>query len=390
MSKSPISAVMMTVLAATTFSAGLSEFIVIGLLGKMAGELDAPLSQMGLLVTAYAAGIAFGAPLLTRMTLSLCARSLTVWLMLLFAAVSAASATASSLWGLLAIRICAGAIHGAYFSIASAGLSTILDERRTPIAIALMFSGLTLAMVMGVPLGMLAAENYGWQAPFLAIAAVACVSGGLLWYVLPEKFGPAQSPPRGKALLWNVLFNPALIRPYCFTVLAFGGGFVFFSYVEPWLSQVADLDAPAVALVLSLVGGGSLVGNILGGVLPGKLGLQKSLVIAVLLQCLGLSGLFWVEGTFSPVPFLLLWSLGAFATAPMVQNWAIVDADKANARLSASLNVSAFNLGLSLSSFIATRQVNLNGIEHLPVTAAIMVSLALPFCFFRPQAGLVK
>ncbi|EBW2367046.1 MFS transporter [Salmonella enterica subsp. enterica serovar Ajiobo] len=390
MSKNPISAVMMTVLAATTFSAGLSEFIVIGLLGKIAGELDAPLSQMGLLVTAYAAGIALGAPLLTRMTLSFCARSLTVWLMLLFAIVSAASATASSLWGLLVMRIFAGAIHGAYFSIASASLSTILDERRTQIAIALMFSGLTLAMVMGVPLGMLAAENYGWQAPFLAIATVACVSGSLLWYVLPEKFGPAQFPQRGEALLWNALFNPALIRPYCFTVLAFGGGFVFFSYVEPWLSRVADLDAPAVALVLALVGGGSLVGNILGGILPGKLGLQKALVIAVLLQCSGLSGLFWERGTFSPVPFLLLWSLGAFATAPMVQNWAIVDADKTNVRLSASLNVSAFNLGLSLSSFIATRQVAQNGMDHLPVTATLMVALALPFCFFHPRTGLVK
>ncbi|EBH0780620.1 MFS transporter [Salmonella enterica] len=390
MSKSPISVVMMMVLAATTFSAGLSEFIVIGLLGKMADELNVPLSQMGLLVTAYAAGIAIGAPLLTRMTLSLCARSLTVGLMLLFATVSAASATTSSLWGLLAMRIFAGAIHGAYFSIASASLSTIYDERRTPIAIALMFSGLTLSMVIGVPLGMLAAANYGWQAPFLAIATVACVSGGLLWYVLPEKFGPALSPPRGRSLLWNALFNPALIRPYCFTVLAFGGGFVFFSYVEPWLSRVAALDAPAVALSLSLVGGGSLVGNILGGVLPGKLGLQKALIIAVLLQCSGLAGLFWEGGGFSPVPFLLLWSLGAFATAPMVQNWAIVDADKSNARLSASFNVSAFNFGLSLSSFIATRQVELNGVAHLPVTAALMVALALPFCFFRPRGALVK
>lgn len=390
MSKNAISAVMMAVLAATTFSAGLSEFIVIGLLGQMAGELDAPLPQMGLLVTAYAVGITLGAPLLTRITLSLHARSLTVGLMLLFATVSAASAAASSLGGLLALRIVAGAIHGAYFSIASASLSTILDGRRTPIAIALMFSGLTLAMVMGVPLGMLAAVDYGWQAPFLAIAVVACVSGGLLWYVLPANFGPALPVPRGSALLWSALFNPALIRPYCFTVLAFGGGFVFFSYVEPWLSRVAVLDASAVALALALVGGGSLVGNILGGVLPRILGLQTVLVIAVLLQCAGLAGLFWGGGAFSPIPFLLLWSLGAFATAPMVQNWAIVGADKANARLSASLNVSAFNLGLSLSSFIATRQVELNGLAYLPVTAALMVALALPFCFFRPRGVFIK
>ncbi|EOI1370439.1 MFS transporter [Serratia marcescens] len=385
MSKNAISAVMMTVLAATAFSAGLSEFIVIGLLGQMAGELDAPLSQMGLLVTAYAAGIALGAPLLTRMTLSLHARSLAVGLMLLFAVVSAASAMASSLASLLALRIVAGAIHGVYFSIASASLSMIFDERRAPIAIALMFSGLTLAMVLGVPLGMLATADYGWQAPFQAIAVVACVSGGLLQFVLPESFGPALPVPRGSALLRSTLFNPALIRPYCFTVLAFGGGFVFFSYVEPWLAHVAALDVGSVALVLAMVGGGSLVGNILGGILPGKLGLQRALIIAVLLQCVGLAGLFWSAGSFNPIVFLLLWSFGAFATAPMVQTWAIVEAEQANARLSASFNVSAFNLGLALSSFIATRQVVLNGMAYLPVTAALMVALALPFCFLRTR-----
>ena len=296
MSKNAISAVMMTVLAATAFSAGLSEFIVIGLLGQMAGELDAPLSQMGLLVTAYAA---------------LHARSLAVGLMLLFAVVSAASAMASSLASLLALRIVAGAIHGVYFSIASASLSMIFDERRAPIAIALMFSGLTLAMVLGVPLGMLATVDYGWQAPFQAIAVVACVSGGLLQFVLPESFGPALPVPRGSALLRSTLFNPALIRPYCFTVLAFGGGFVFFSYVEPWLAHVAALDVGSVALVLAMVGGGSLVGNILGGVLPGQLGLQRALIIAVLLQCVGLAGLFWSAGSFNPIVFLLLWSFGA-------------------------------------------------------------------------------
>jgi len=127
------------------------------------------------------------------------------------------------------------------------------------------------------------------------------------------------------------------------------------------------------------------VGNILGGVLPGQLGLQRALIIAVLLQCVGLAGLFWSAGSFNPIVFLLLWSFGAFATAPMVQTWAIVEAEQANARLSASFNVSAFNLGLALSSFIATRQVALNGMAYLPVTAALMVALALPFCFLRTR-----
>ncbi|SMB45830.1 putative Uncharacterized MFS-type transporter YtbD [Serratia proteamaculans] len=390
MSKASMPVIMIAVLAVTAFAAGLSEFIVIGLLGQMAGELGTTLSQIGLLVTAYALGITVGAPLLTLMTLSQRARPLVITLMLLFAAVSAASALASSFGMLLALRVVAGALHGAYFSIATASLSTIFDARRTPLAIALMFSGLTLAIVLGVPAGMLAAADYGWQAPFVLIAAIACVGGGLLRFVLPENFGPAVQTFRCLPLLRATLSNPALIRPYCFTMLAFGGGFVFFSYAEPWLSNVAELDVQSIAIILGAVGLGSLAGNVVGGLLPAITGLQTALLVAVLLQCVGLAGIFWAGAMFSPMVFLLLWSIGAFATAPMVQNWAIADADKTNVRLSASLNVSAFNLGLALSSYIATWQVALDGMAYLPITAAVMVALALPCCFLQTRGLLAK
>ncbi|MEE4484882.1 MFS transporter [Serratia ficaria] len=385
MFKVPMSVMTIAVLAATAFAAGLSEFIVIGLLGQMADEFEVSLSQIGLLVTAYALGITLGAPLLTLITLTLRARPLVAALMLLFAMVSVASPLASSFGVLLALRAIAGALHGAYFSIVTASLSTIFDPRRTPMVIALMFSGLTLAIVLGVPAGMLAAADYGWQAPFMLIAVVASIGGVLLWFVLPEHFGPAERVARRLPLLREILTNPALIRPYCFTVLAFGGGFVFFSYAEPWLSNIAALDTQAVAIILGAVGLGSLAGNIIGGVLPAITGLQTALIVALSLQCAGLVGMFWTGAMFSPVAFLLLWSIGAFATAPMVQNWAIAGVDKAHVRLSASLNVSAFNLGLSLSSFIATRQVMLDGMAYLPVTAAVMVALALPFCFSRKR-----
>lgn len=387
MSKSPIPKLIIAVLSITAFAAGLSEFIVIGLLSQVATEFGVTMPQVGLLVTAYALGITLGSPLLTALTLSYSARSLAVILMSLFSILSAGSAITSDFTILLMLRVAAGAIHGAYFSITSASLPTVTDSRQTPLAIALMFSGLTLSMVLGVPAGMVAAVHYGWQAPFVVIASVAAIGAVLLWFVLPATFGPAAAVIGRTSVFRFALNNPALIRPYCFTVLAFGGGFVFFSYAEPWLTDAAGLEPQTVVLIMGAVGLGSLVGNIVGGILPGKIGLPAALVTVVIIQVVGLLGIFCTVNSVNSALYLILWSIGAFATAPMVQGWAITDAGKSDARISASLNVSAFNLGMSLSSFIATRQIAADGILYLPLTAAFMVMLAIPFCIFHQRAS---
>lgn len=390
MSKSSMPGLIIAVLAITAFAAGLSEFIVIGMLSQVATEFGVTMPQVGLLVTAYALGITLGSPLLTALTLSYSARSLAVILMLLFSILSAGSAVISDFTVLLILRVVAGAIHGAYFSITSASLPTVTDARQTPLAIALMFSGLTLAMVLGVPAGMVAAVHYGWQAPFVAIAIVAAAGAALLWFVLPAKFGPPIVTRHRASVFRSTLSNPTLIRPYCFTVLAFGGGFVFFSYAEPWLADAVGLEPRKVVLIMGAVGLGSLVGNIMGGILPGKIGLPAALTFAVFIQIAGLLGVFYAVGSANSSIFLVLWSIGAFATAPMVQSWAIADAETSDARVSASLNVSAFNLGMSLSSFIATRQVAADGMTHLPLTAAFLVMLAIPFCLFHRRTQVLR
>ncbi|MEQ1977497.1 MULTISPECIES: MFS transporter [unclassified Xenorhabdus] len=386
MPKSSMPILMIMVLSLTAFAVGLSEFIVIGLLGQMAIEFGVTMPQVGLLVTVYALGITLGAPLLTMLTLSHSARSLAITLMLSFAIFSAGSVIAPNFTVLLILRAVAGVVHGAYFSITSASLPTVVTARHTPLAIALMFSGLTLAMVLGVPTGMLAAAHYGWQFPFVTISIIAGMSVFLLWFSLPKEFGPSVKTQNRKLALHATLSNSALIRPYCFTILAFGGGFVFFSYAEPWLTETSRLDAQAVALIMGAVGMGSLVGNILGGILPGKAGLPSALTFSVVLQATGLVGLSYVVNPINQTICLMLWSIGAFATAPMVQSWVVSYIETSNARVSASLNVSAFNLGMSLSSFIATRQIAVDGMTHLPLTAAALVILAVPFCFVRRQA----
>lgn len=110
----------------------------------------------------------------------------------------------------------------------------------------------------------------------------------------------------------------------------------------------------------------------------------------VIIQVVGLLRIFCTVNSVNSALYLVLWSIGAFATAPMLQGWAITDAGKSDARISASLNVSAFNLGMSLSSFIATRQIAAGGILYLPLTTAFMVMLAIPFCIFHQRASTLR
>lgn len=390
MSKPAMPKLIIAVLSITAFAAGLSEFIVIGLLSQVATELGVTMPQVGLLVTVYAVGITLGSPLLTVLTQPYGARSLAIIFMLLFSVLNAGSAMISDFTLLILLRVVAGAIHGAYFSITSASLPTVTDPGQTPLAIALMFSGLTVSMVLGVPAGMVAAVHYGWQAPFVVIASVAAIGAVLLWFILPVTFGPAAVVAGRTSVYRFALNNPALIRPYCFTVLAFGGGFVFFSYAEPWLTDTAGLEPQTVVLIMGAIGLGSLMGNIVGGILPGKIGLPAALVTVVIIQVVGLLGLFYAANSVNSALYLVLWSVGAFATAPMVQGWAITNAGKSDARISASLNVSALNIGMSISSFIATRQIAADGMLYLPLTAAFLVMLAIPFCLFHRRASTLR
>ncbi|QHM74007.1 MFS transporter [Mixta intestinalis] len=361
------------VLALTAFAAGLSEFIIIGLLDSAASALSVPIGEAGLLISIYALGITIGAPVLILLTRRQSGRLLCIIMIATFALLNALFVIASHSWALLALRFLSGIIHGAYFSVASASLASVISARRVPLAIALMFSGLTLAVVGGVPLGMLAAEQYGWQWPFVCISAISGVSALLLLKVLPVSFGITVTTSNEVRL--KPTFTLALIQPLCFTILAFGGGFVFFAYVAPWLTFSAGLDTKQVALMMGLAGVGSLAGNIFGGILPDRLGIRLTLCVTLLLQVVGLLGVYLY-----PAAGLFIWSMGAFATAPIVQSWVVVSSGILPARVSAALNVSAFNLGISFSSFIGSCQISFGGLKYLPVTAAIIVLFALPFC----------
>ncbi len=265
---------------------GLSEFIMIVVMGQITGAFGVDLSSGGWLVAAYALGISVGAPLMTLASLNRSARTIAGLKSGGLALLSLACVTAPDFGWLIAFRALAGVLHGVFFTVTTASLPTLFEAKRVPAALALMFSGLTVAMVLGVPLGMALAASYGWHLPFVAIAIYAGTGATMLPFVLPQDFGVAQSP--SVPVLRKALVRGDLQRPYAFTVFGFSGGFAVFTYAEAWLLDIAGLDRGTTGLMFGVVGLGALAGNLAGGVLPRLSGRRQALALAVTLQLAGL------------------------------------------------------------------------------------------------------
>jgi len=175
-----------------------------------------------------------------------------------------------------------------------------------------------------------------------------------------------------------------ILSLYFITIFGFGGGFVFYAYVEPWLSVMGNTDPHQVSLSLALVGAGSLAGNLLGGILPTKLDPNKATIIVLILQILSLFGLESYPGGISSLPFLIIWAVAAFSLAPMMQTAIRLDKGSiSDPRLSVSLNAMSFNFGIAAASYFGGILVDYGNTKSLPFAAALVVMIALLFSFIR-------
>lgn len=377
-------------LSFSAFAIGLSEFVVIGLLTQISLNLGLDIAMTGLLITAYALGVSLGSPILAYLTRRSDSKPICVGLIGVFALANLASAMIPSFIAILFTRLVAGATHGAYFSIASTVAPSLVTPKKAPLAIAVMFSGLTVAMVLGVPAGIGLGLVLGWKSVFISIALLAALAAVLIHYFVPrleDAIDPVEEAPFGAYL------TGGLLTLYSITIFGFGGGFVFFSYVEPYLREALSFGPSEIARSLMVVGFGSLVGNALGGKLLEAFGSMRGIAGAITVQAIVLIGLGLTPHL--PVVFhilLFFWSISCFAIAPMVQTAVVMLATGnkwLNPRLTAGLNATAFNVGISVATFCASGLVAVRWVLDLPFAAALVVITALPICLYpllRPRS----
>ncbi|MBT2543849.1 MFS transporter [Streptomyces sp. ISL-44] len=335
-------------LAIGAFGIGTTEFVIVGLLPDVADDLSVSIPSAGMLVTGYALGVVVGAPLMTAAGARLPRKTMLVALMAIFIAGNLLCALADDYTALMGGRLIAALTHGAFFGIGSVVAADLVAPDRRASAIALMFTGLTLANVLGVPLGTFLGQQFGWRSTFWAVTGIGVV--GLLGLIT---LVPAQPRPESGALRAElaVFRKPQVWLALTTTVLGFGGVFASFTYLAPMMTELAGFSDGAVAWLLVLFGVGLCVGNVLGGRAADR-ALMPSLYVILGGLCVVLVIFTFTSQAALPAAITLA-AFGAigFATVPPLQARVMQQAAGAPALASAA-NIAAFNLGNALGAWL--------------------------------------
>ncbi|MEG2045611.1 MAG: MFS transporter [Comamonas sp.] len=364
-------------LAAGAFGIGTTEFIIMGLLTQVSSDLGISIPTAGTLISGYAVGVAVGAPVLTLLTRHWPRKRLLLGLMLIFIAGNLAAVFAPNYAALMAARVLTSLTHGTFFGVGAVVATGLVPAEKKASAIALMFSGLTLATLLGVPAGAWIGQHFGWRMAFAAVAVIGVIAFAILVAFVPRDLGRPAVPPLQQELA--VLRNPQVWLGLGITVFGFAGVFALYTYIEPLLTQITHMDGSLVALTLLLFGAGLAAGNLMGGKLADR-GVVRALVLTITTLAVVLAAGRWAFGH-SAVAMVYVVVLGtvAFATVAPMQMRVLQQAGTQGANLASSLNIAAFNLGNALGAWVGG--LVLSGIGLLSVgwaaAALTVVGLAL-------------
>lgn len=366
-------------LTLSAFAIGTTEFVIVGLIPTMAADLNVSLPSAGLLVSLYALGVAIGAPVLTALTSKMNRKHVLLAVMGLFVVGNLLAWQAPGYNTLIAARILTGLAHGVFFSIGSTIATGLVSKEKAASAIAIMFTGLTVALVTGVPLGTYIGQHFGWETTFLIVAIlglIALVGSALL---VPNNLKQDATASLKDQL--KVLTQPRLLLVYAITALGYGGTFTAFTYLAPILEQVSGFDASAVGLIMLVYGVSVAVGNIQGGKMADKFGPVKALTIIFA----GLAAILFVLNftAYNPIAAvitILVWGAFAFGNVPGLQVYVVKLAEKyaPNAvDVASGLNIAAFNIGIALGSWSGGLIVERAGLMNTPWVGGVVVISAL-------------
>lgn len=333
-------------LALSAFAIGTTEFVIMGLLPDVAGDLQVSIPAAGWLISGYALGVAIGAPIMALLTASLPRKKTLLLLMAIFIVGNVMCALGYNYGFLMLARIITALCHGAFFGIGAVVAANLVAPNRRASAVALMFTGLTLANVLGVPLGTALGQALGWRSTFWAVA----LRGAGVWL----------------SLLMTVAFAASM--------------FTLFTYIAPLLTEVTGVSPQGVSWTLLLMGVGLTLGNILGGRLADwRLGVTLA---GIFLAIALFAALFsWTSGALIPAEItLFLWAAASFAAVPALQINVVTYGKKAP-NLISTLNIAAFNLGNALGAWLGGLVIARGlGLTAVPLAAAAMALAGLLLC----------
>ncbi|SFF33465.1 Multidrug resistance protein [Paenibacillus algorifonticola] len=361
-------------LAVSAFAIGTTEFISVGLLPLISEDLHVSLRAAGLTVSLYALGVTVGAPILTSLTSSLSRKTLLMWIMLIFIIGNSLAAASASIEVLLIARVVSAFSHGIFMSIGSTIAADLVPANRRASAISIMFSGLTVATVTGVPLGTFIGQLWGWRTAFVAIVIV-----GILAFIANMLLIPGDLRKGARSSFKDQLQlvkNGRLLLLFAITALGYGGTFVVFTYLSPLLQQITGFKSGTVTVILLVYGIAIALGNMIGGKLANRNPIvalfYMFMVQAVVLVILTFTAPFKIIGLVTIIAMGLL----HFMNVPGLQVYVVMLAERFVPRavdVASAINIAAFNAGIAIGAYLGGIIAASIGLIHTTWIGALMV-----------------
>ncbi|MEC0123130.1 MFS transporter [Paenibacillus pabuli] len=365
-------------LAISAFAIGTTEFISVGLLPLIADDLGISVTTAGLTVTLYALGVTFGAPILTSLTSTVSRKTLLLAIMVVFIAGNTMAALSSGITMLLIARIVSALAHGVFMSIGSTIAADLVPANRRASAIAIMFSGLTIATVTGVPLGTLIGQNWGWRAAFILIVVVGVLAfiGNML--LVPSTLQRGTRTAFREQL--KLVTGGRLLLAFVITAVGYGGTFVVFTYLSPLLHDISGYSEKTVAGILLLYGIAIAIGNIIGGRAANRNPL-RALFYMFIIQTVIL-GILYFTVPFKLAALITILGMGllAFMNVPGLQMYVVTLAERFAPQakdVASAFNIAAFNAGIAIGAYLGGIITDSIGLIHTTWVGAIMVLAAV-------------
>ncbi|GAB3579354.1 MFS transporter [Amycolatopsis endophytica] len=335
-------------LAVGAFGIGTTEFVMMGVLPQTAADFGVDIPTAGHLISAYALGVVVGAPLLTAVAVRLPRKTMLLAMMALFTAGNLLFAVAPNQEFGVVFRFLAGLPHGAFFGAGAVVASSLVKPGDRAKAVSMMFLGLTLANVVGVPLGTLLGQQVGWRFTFGVVALIGLVAALAIAKLVPHQGRPESPSLRGEL---GAFRRPQVWLALAIVTFGLGGVFACLSYVTPMMTDVAGYQPGTVTLLLALAGVGMTIGNLLGGRLADK-ALMPSLYVA-LLALAAVLAVFTVTAHDKAGAAITIFLVGiaGFMIGPMMQTRVMLKAGGTPSMVSAAVQ-SAFNVANSIGAYL--------------------------------------
>jgi len=366
-------------LAVGAFAIGVTEFIVVGILPAIAKDLGISIESAGSLVSLYALALAVGTPLLVIAMSRLPRKGALLGLMLVFLAGNLLAAFSHSFEILLFGRVITAVAHGTFFAIGATVAAGLVPKAQAGRAISVMFAGLTLAMVVGVPLGSFLGNLLGWRLPFFAVVVLAALGLTAMARWLPT--GLPQGAGGKASTQLAALGSGPILTMMAVTTFGFGSSFAAFTFITPILTDITGFSATVASALLIVFGAATFTGNLAGGYLTSHYGWQKALrmillALAVTQVALALS----ISSQWLMPVMLFIWGFFAFGLSPALQSGMLATAERYTPKavdFASGLNISAFNLGISFGSMLGALMVSRHLMAASPWAGMVAALLAL-------------